>query len=237
MIPADSTVAGTGSITFNTADQFITWNKVSAATSAIYTVVSNTQGFESTGSQVSTNDFLNTLYTGSVSGSEYYISLYRNLNGTAQGAINQVLNWPLKITGINVGSGISYLSAGIREADFRSFSINADLVGGNSNVGGAPSLSGVSYGALVWAADKTKRAIAVQQETGSFSGIQKGALTKPDNTVFVEQNTEYITRRFGSDPTPNVPLVQSSPRPQSPPSGINSGGGSSGPLNQDGSFS
>ena len=238
MIPADSTVAGTGSITFNTTGQFITWNKVSSATSAIYTVVSNTQGFESTGSQVSTNDFLNTLYTGSVSGSEYYISLYRNLNGTAQGAINQVLNWPLKITGINVGSGISYLSAGIREADFRSFSINNDLVGGNSNVGGAPSLSGVSYGALVWAADKTKRAIAVQQETGSFSGIQKGALTKPDNTVFVEQNTEYITRRFGSDPTPNVPLVQSSPRPQSPPSPSNSGGGgSSGPLNQDGSFS
>lgn len=238
LIPADSTFAGTGSITFTTADQYITWNKVSSATSAIYSVTTNSNGFECTSSQVSTNDFLNTLYTGSVSGSEYYISLYRNLNGTAQGAINQVLNWPLKITGINVGSGISYLSAGIREADFRSFSINADLVGGNSNIGGPGSFSGVSYGALVWAADKTKRAIAVQQETGSFSGIQKGALTKPNNTVFVQQNTEYITRRFGSDPTPNVPLVQSSPQPQSPPSsGVTSGGGLSGPLNQDGSFS
>jgi hypothetical protein len=42
--------------------------------------------------------------------------------------------------------------------------------------------------------------------------------------VFVQQNTEYITRRFGSDPTPNVPLVQSSPRPQSPPSSNNLGG-------------
>jgi hypothetical protein len=224
LIPADSTFAGTGSITFTTTNQYITWNKVSSATSAIYSVTTDSNGFECTSSQVSTNDFLNTLLSGSLSGSEYYISLYRNLNGTAQGAINQVLNWPLKITGINVGSGISYLSAGIREADFRSFSIDKDLVGGNSNVGGPGSFSGVSYGALVWAADKTKRAIAVQQETGSFSGIQRGALTKPDNTVFVQQNTEYITRRFGSDPTPNVPLVQSSPRPQSPPSSNNLGG-------------
>jgi hypothetical protein len=217
LIPADSTFAGTGSITFNTVGQYITWNKVSSATSAIYSVTTNSNGFECTSSQVSTNDFLNTLYTGSVSGSEYYISLYRNLNGTAQGAINQVLNWPLKITGINVGSGISYLSAGIREADFRSYSINNDLVGGNSNVGGAPSLSGISYGALVWAADKTKRAITVQQETGSFSGIQKGALTKPDNTVLVQQNQEYFSRRFGSDANPNVPLFQTEEKPQSAP--------------------
>jgi hypothetical protein len=224
LIPADSTFAGTGSITFTTTNQYITWNKVSSATSAIYSVTTDSNGFECTSSQVSTNDFLNTLLSGSLSGSEYYISLYRNLNGTAQGAINQVLNWPLKIIGINVGSGISYLSAGIREADFRSFSIDKDLVGGNSNVGGPGSFSGVSYGALVWAADKTKRAIAVQQETGSFSDIQRGALTKPNNTVFVQQNTEYITRRFGSDPTPNVPLVQSSPRPQSPPSSNNLGG-------------
>jgi hypothetical protein len=224
IIPASTNPTGTGSITFTPTSQYIEWDKVSAGSSAIYTVTTNSNGFECTGSQVSTNDFLNTLYTGSVSGSEYYISLYRSLEDNAQGTLNQVLNWPLKIIGTNVPSGISLLSAGIREADFRSYSINADYVGGGQNVGSPGSFSGVSYGALIWAADKTKRAIAVQQETGSFSGIQKGALTKPDNTVFVQQNTEYITRRFGSDPTPNVPLVQSSPRPQSPPSSNNLGG-------------
>jgi len=239
IIPSTATAAGTGSIVFNTANQFVTWSNQTAGNSCIYTVTTNANGSECTGSQVSTNTFLNTLYTGSVSGSEYYISLYQNLGDTATGTLNQVLNWPIKITGVSVTSGISYLAAGIKEADFRSYSINNDKVGGNQNVGQPGNVSGVSFGALIWAVDRSKRAVVMQApQVTNFSGIQKGALTKPDNTVFVQQNTEYITRRFGSDPTPNIPLVQSTPRPQSPPPPRNSGGGgSSGPLNQDGSFS
>jgi len=215
IIPATATAAGTGSITFTTANQFVTWSNQSAGNSCIYTVTTDANGYECKGSQVSTNDFLNTLYTGSVSGSEYYMSLYQNLGDTAQGTLNQVLNWPLKITGVSVTSGISYLSAGIREADFRSYSINADKVGGNVGVGSPGSSTGVSYGALIWAVDRSKRAIVMQApQITNFSGMGKGALTKPDNTTFVQQNTEYITRRFGSDPTPNVPLVQSSPQPE-----------------------
>jgi hypothetical protein len=237
IVPATGTAAGTGSIVFNTTNQYISWSLQSSANNNVYTVTTDPNGYETTGSQVSSTTFLNTLLSGSISGSEYYISLYQDLETTASGSLRQILNWPLKITGIiqSGGSGITFINGGIKQDDFRSFPLNNNKVGGNANVGDFGS--GVSFGALVWAADKTKRAIAVQQATGSFSGIQKGALTKPNNTVFVQQNTEYITRRFGSDPTPNVPLVQSSPRPQSPPSGINSGGGSSGPLNQDGSFS
>jgi hypothetical protein len=218
IIPATATAAGTGSIVFTTANQFVTWSNQSAGNSCIYTVTTNTNGSECTGSQVSTNDFLNTLYTGSVSGSEYYISLYQNLGDTAQGTLNQVLNWPLKITGISVTSGISYLSAGIKEADFRSYSINADKVGGNVSVGSPGSFSGISYGALIWAVDRTKRAIVTQApQITNFSGIGKGCLSKPDNTVLVQQNQEYISRRFGTDPNPNVPLFQTEEKPQSAP--------------------
>jgi len=218
IVPSTSNVVGTGSIVFNTSDQYIIWNKVSAGTSAIYSVALNSNGAECTGSQVATNTMLNELYSGSVSGSEYYISLYRNLADTATGTLNQVLNWPIKITGVNVGSGITYLAAGIKEADFRTYSINNDKVGGNVNVGGDPSLSGISYGALIWPADKSKRAIVTQApQITNFSGIGKGCLSKPDNTVLVQQNQEYISRRFGSDPNPNVPLFQTEEKPQSAP--------------------
>jgi hypothetical protein len=224
IVPATGTAAGTGSIVFNTTNQYISWGNQSEANNNVYRVTTDPNGYETIGSQVSSTTFLNTLLSGSISGSEYYISLYQDLETTASGSLRQILNWPLKITGIiqSGGSGITFINGGIKQDDFRSFPLNNNKVGGNANVGDFGS--GVSFGALVWAADKTKRAIAVQQATGSFSGIQRGALTKPNNTVFVQQNTEYITRRFGSDPTPNVPLVQSSPRPQSPPSSNNLGG-------------
>jgi hypothetical protein len=161
---------------------------------------------------------LNELYSGSVSGSEYYISLYQSLGDTASGTLNQVLNWPIKITGVNIGSGITYLAAGIKEADFRTYSINNDKVGGNQNVGQPGNVSGVSFGALIWAADKSKRAIVTQApQVTNFSGIGKGCLSKPDNTVLVQQNQEYISRRFGNDPNPNVPLFQTEEKPQSAP--------------------
>jgi hypothetical protein len=161
---------------------------------------------------------LNELYSGSVSGSEYYISLYQSWGDTASGTLNQVLNWPIKITGVNIGSGITYLAAGIKEADFRTDSINNDKVGGNQNVGQPGNVSGVSFGALIWAADKSKRAIVTQApQVTNFSGIGKGCLSKPDNTVLVQQNQEYISRRFGNDPNPNVPLFQTEEKPQSAP--------------------
>jgi hypothetical protein len=218
IVPSTSNVVGTGSIVFNTSDQYIIWNKVSAGTSAIYSVALNSNGAECTGSQVATNTMLNELYSGSVSGSEYYISLYQSLGDTASGTLNQVLNWPIKITGVNIGSGITYLAAGIKEADFRTYSINNDKVGGNQNVGQPGNVSGVSFGALIWAADKSKRAIVTQApQVTNFSGIGKGCLSKPDNTVLVQQNQEYISRRFGNDPNPNVPLFQTEEKPQSAP--------------------
>jgi len=218
IVPATSNVVGTGSIVFNTTDQYILWNKVSAGTSAIYSVALNSNGAECTGSQVATNTMLNEIYSGSVSGSEYYISLYQSLGDTASGTLNQVLNWPIRITGVNIGSGITYLAAGIKETDFRTYSINNDKVGGNQNVGQPGIISGVSYGALIWAADKSKRAIVTQApQVTNFSGIGKGCLSKPTNTVLVQQNQEYISRRFGNDPNPNVPLFQTEEKPQSAP--------------------
>jgi len=218
IVPATSNVVGTGSIVFNTTDQYILWNKVSAGTSAIYSVALNSNGAECTGSQVATNTMLNEIYSGSVSGSEYYISLYQSLGDTASGTLNQVLNWPIRITGVNIGSGITYLAAGIKETDFRTYSINNDKVGGNQNVGQPGIISGVSYGALIWAADKSKRAIVTQApQITNFSGIGKGCLSKPTNTVLVQQNQEYISRRFGNDPNPNVPLFQTEEKPQSAP--------------------
>jgi len=218
IVPATSNVVGTGSIVFNTTDQYILWNKVSAGTSAIYSVALNSNGAECTGSQVATNTMLNEIYSGSVSGSEYYISLYQSLGDTASGTLNQVLNWPIRITGVNIGSGITYLAAGIKETDFRTYSINNDKVGGDQNVGQPGIISGVSYGALIWAADKSKRAIVTQApQITNFSGIGKGCLSKPTNTVLVQQNQEYISRRFGNDPNPNVPLFQTEEKPQSAP--------------------
>jgi hypothetical protein len=203
IIPATSTAAGTGSIVFNTTNQYISWSNQTDANNNVYRVTTDPSGYETVGSGVSSTVFLNTLLSGSISGSEYYISLYQDLQTTASGSLRQILNWPLKITGIvqSGGSGITFINGGIKQDDFRSFPLNNNKVGGNLNVGTFGT--GVSFGALIWAADKTKRAITVQQATGSFSGIQKGALTKHDNTVLVQQNQEYISRQFGNDPNPN----------------------------------
>ena len=210
----NSTPSQTGAITFTDSNKYIQWVVTTSGTPRISTVALDPNGYETTGSAVTTPDFLNAIISSLGQGDEWYISLYSNLQTTASGSLDQILNWPIRIVGATVGISFrTYLDAGIKNDEFIA-AINGDTVGAGQ------------YGALIWMADKSKRAIVMQApQITNFSGMGKGALTKPDNTTFVQQNTEYITRRFGSDPTPNIPLVQSSPQPQAAPSSTNDSGG------------
>jgi hypothetical protein len=202
----NSTQYQTGAITFTDSNKYIQWVVTTSGTPRISTVALDPNGYETTGSAVSTSFFLATVRDSINQGGEWYISLYSNLQTTASGSLGQILNWPIRIVAATVGvSYRTYLDAGIKNDEFIA-AINGYTVGAGQ------------YGALIWQANQSIRAVAVQApEISNFSGIQKGALSKPNNTVMVQQNLEYFTRRFGSDVNPNVPLFQTEPAPQSPP--------------------
>jgi hypothetical protein len=181
------------------------------STDIFYTVNTNQDGFEITGSSLTSSVVYNDISSSlSNSTKRWFISLYNNLgisassktllqgiisgSNTTFGSINTLVP-PIEITDVEIKNVDEFFIFASNEYDWSVFSISQS----------STTLSSVTRGqggALIWSSPAgSTRIIVSGSDSSAFSGVGQGAFTTQYPNPIIPENFQSITKTYGSNKT------------------------------------